>query len=232
MTEFDNTSPRPDQPRTRSGRAWWSLVRFGFRLLYNEMAWTYDLVSWGVSMGQWRSWQRTAMKHLNVQPGALILEAAHGTGNLQIDLAQAGYQRIAYDFSPHMGRIARRKLEKNKLPAPIIRAMGQHLPFPDNAFDAIVSTFPTPFIIESDTLREAARVLKPGARLVIVPNAVFTGGGAAKDVLERAYQVTGQRGTWGIDVEQRFTDAGFQIQMVMEPCKRSVAQVLIAEKPS
>ncbi|MCI0711600.1 MAG: class I SAM-dependent methyltransferase [Chloroflexi bacterium] len=230
MTEFDNISPRPDQPRTKIGKAWWSLVRFGFRLLYNEMAWTYDLVSRVVSMGQWRNWQRVALKHLNAEPGALILEAAHGTGNFQFDLAAAGYRRIAFDFSAQMGRIARRKLQKNNLPAPLVRAMGQHLPFPDATFDAIVSTFPTPFIVEKETLRETYRVLKPGARLVIVPNAVLTSGGAAKDVLETAYRVTGQRGAWGVDIENRFAQAGFNVRLVMEPCKRSIAQVLIAEK--
>ena len=230
MTEFDNVSPRPDQPRTRVGRAWWSLVRFGFRLLYNEMAWTYDLVSRVVSLDQWRSWQRTALKHLNVEPGALILEAAHGTGNFQLDLAAAGYRRVAFDFSAHMGRITRRKLQKNNLPTPLVRAMGQHLPFPDATFDAVVSTFPTPFIVESETLFEAYRVLKPGTRLVIVPNAVLTRGGAAKEVLETAYRVTGQRGSWGVDIESRFAEAGFTVSLVMEPCKRGIAQVLIAEK--
>ncbi|MCZ7544410.1 MAG: hypothetical protein M5R40_13175 [Anaerolineae bacterium] len=41
-------------------RLWWALVRFGFRLLYNELAFTYDLVSRVVSLGQWRAWQRAA----------------------------------------------------------------------------------------------------------------------------------------------------------------------------
>ncbi|MBM4425321.1 MAG: hypothetical protein FJ030_18410, partial [Chloroflexi bacterium] len=33
------------------------LLRLAFRLLYNEFAFTYDLVSWAVSVGQWRQWQ-------------------------------------------------------------------------------------------------------------------------------------------------------------------------------
>jgi hypothetical protein len=27
-------------------RLWWAFVRLFFRLLYNEFAWTYDLVAW------------------------------------------------------------------------------------------------------------------------------------------------------------------------------------------
>ena len=37
-------------------RLWWRFVRFGFRLLYNEFAWTYDFVAWVVSFGQWKAW--------------------------------------------------------------------------------------------------------------------------------------------------------------------------------
>ena len=66
-------------------RAWRSLLRFGFRLLYHELAWTYDLVSRVVSLGQWRTWQRTALEHLAARRGDPILELAHGTGDLQID---------------------------------------------------------------------------------------------------------------------------------------------------
>ena len=85
-------------------RAWWGLVGFGFRLLYNEMAFTYDLVSWIVSLGQWRAWQRAALDHIDAPPGARILELAHGTGNLQMDLRAAGYHTVALDLSRAMGR--------------------------------------------------------------------------------------------------------------------------------
>jgi ubiquinone/menaquinone biosynthesis C-methylase UbiE len=213
-----------------AARLWWKLVGFGFRLLYNEMAWTYDLVAWGVSLGQWRNWQRTALRHLGVEAGAVVLEVAHGTGNLQLDLYAAGYRRVALDLSPQMGRIARRKLRRRHLPAPLVRGQAQHLPFPDQTFDALVSTFPTPFIIEPETLQEAYRVLKPGRRLVIVPVGVLTGGGILKDTLEAAYRVTGQRGPWPVNLEQRFHDAGFSVEVFSEQCPYSVAQVVVATR--
>lgn len=93
---------------------WWRFVRFGFRLLYNELAFTYDIVSWFVSLGEWRAWQRSALRHL--PPTGRILELAHGTGNLQLDLHAAGYyQTIGYDLSPYMGQITRYKLERRGL---------------------------------------------------------------------------------------------------------------------
>src|SRR5215475_13402797 len=117
---------------------YWRLVKFGFRLLYNEMAFTYDLVSWGVSMGEWRSWQRAALHHLNVKPGDCVLEIAHGTGNLQIDLRHAGLDSIGYDLSPFMGKIARAKLLQHKITPKLVRGHAQALPFADQWFPAVV----------------------------------------------------------------------------------------------
>ncbi|MBN1967180.1 MAG: class I SAM-dependent methyltransferase [Anaerolineae bacterium] len=213
-------------------RVWWTLVRFGFRLLYNEMAWTYDLVSWVVSLGAWRSWQRAAIRYLNVPPGTCVLELAHGTGNLQIDMLTAGLTAVGLDLSPYMGRIARRKLARLGIRADLVRGRGEHLPFPAGAFPAVVSTFPTEFIIAAETLREVYRVLQPDGRLVIVGNGRLTGGGIVAAVLEWAYRVTGQRAEWSGDLAQRFTGVGFRLWQAEVPCCRSVAFVLVAKKPA
>ncbi len=216
--------------RSLPAAAYWRLLKFGFRLLYNEMAWSYDTVSWVVSLGEWRSWQRAAIKHLNVQRGARVLELAHGTANLQIDLRTAGLDSIAVDLSPYMGRIARGKLLRNRIMPKLVRARAQALPFADASFPAVVSTFPTDFIVEPATLAEVYRVLEPGGRLVFVPNGVLTRGGIARQGLEAAYRVTGQRGAWPVRIEERFAAAGFTLSVVTEPCKMSMAQVVIAEK--
>jgi ubiquinone/menaquinone biosynthesis C-methylase UbiE len=127
-----------------------------------------------------------------------------------------------------MGRIARRKLRRHHLASPLVRGRAQQLPFPDHTFDAVVSTFPTPFIIEPETLREARRVLKPGARLVIVAGGILTGGSVLKNALETAYKATGQRGPWPVKLEQRFLDAGFTVEVFVETCPYSVAYVVVA----
>ena len=53
-------------------RLWRSSVRFGFRLLYHEFAFSYDLVSWVASMGAWRCWVESSLRHL--PPGSPVLE--------------------------------------------------------------------------------------------------------------------------------------------------------------
>lgn len=209
---------------------WWRLVRFGFRLLYNEMAFTYDWVSYVVSLGEWRCWQRAALKHLNAPSESRILELAHGTGNLQIDLYAAGYNIIGHDLSPYMGRITRRKLVRQGLNPRLTRGLAQNLPFASGAFAAVISTFPTSFILQPDTLREVFRVLQAGGNFVIVLNGVLTGGGKVEAGLEQLYRITGQRDETDFDIVTYLYAYGFEAQIIQEACPRSMAQVIVARK--
>lgn len=210
---------------------WWRLVGLGFRLLYNELAWTYDWVSWGVSLGHWRRWQHASIPHLNVGSEALVLELAHGTADLQVDLAGAGILSVGLDLSPFMGRIAHRKLARKGVASRLVRGNALHLPFPCERFDAIVSTFPTEFIVRPDTLSEARRVLKPGGRLVFVPNGMLTASNVVVALLEWLYRITGQRGPWPVNLASAFRDAGFEATQIEETLPGSKVWIVIAKKP-
>lgn len=216
---------------------WWRLVRFGFWLLYNPFAFTYDWVSSIVSFGAWRSWGAAALKFADSR--GVILDLAHGTGNLQLDMASRGWRTVGYDLSPNMGRITQRKLKRKGFAAPLVRGRAQSLPFPNGAFSAVVSTFPTDFITSADTLDEIHRVLVDEGTLVIVPSAVFTGGGVGRRVLEFAYRVTGQHmGEQDDSIPQVvleqwqpvFERHEFSLSVHIEPCSRSEAIVLLARK--
>jgi ubiquinone/menaquinone biosynthesis C-methylase UbiE len=178
-------------------RLWWAFLRFFFRLLYNEFAWAYDLVAWAVSLGQWTAWGRTVIPHLR---GERVLELAHGPGHLLAAMAERGLVPVGLDLSPHMGRLARRRLRRAERPVPLVRARAQALPFRDGCMDSAVATFPTEFIVDAATLREVARVLRgpepaagrPGGRLVVAAWSHLGGYGPLSRFIGWLYRVTGQ----------------------------------------
>jgi ubiquinone/menaquinone biosynthesis C-methylase UbiE len=170
---------------------WWRLVAFGFRLLYNEMAWTYDAVSWVVSLGNWRAWQRTALPFL--PQDSKVLEVGSGPGHLLLDLSRAGHQPVGMDLSPAMLGQSRRRLRRKGSQVRLCRGMTNALPFGPNCFDAIVSTFPTAYIYDQDWIAGAKRILKPGVRLVVVEFASLRKGDPISRSVEWLYHITGQR---------------------------------------
>ena len=207
-------------------------MRFAFGLLYHQLAWTYDLVSWIVSMGQWRSWQRAALPYLR---GRRVLEMAHGTGNLLLDLVSLGFQPVGVDASPAMGRVAGGKLKRAlggpELPLPLVRGLVQALPFAPRCFQSLLSTFPSEFVADPAAIAEFYRLLTPGGVFVCVPAAQITGGSLGDRWAAWLFRVTGQgAGNWFAPLLARYTAAGFQahVELVRQP--RSVVTVFIAEK--
>ncbi len=206
---------------------WRRLVAFGFRLLYNELAFTYDAVSYAVSLGDWRAWQLAALRFLPPAPVA-VLELAHGTGHLQARLLAEGYQAVGLDLSRAMGQITRRRLGRVRLPVRLVRGRGEALPFPQGCFDAIVCTFPTRFIFEPSTLAECQRVLKTGGLLVIVLNGVLARKGLVERLIDRAYAATGQHTTGYAQVVSWVEQQGYCARLERVASPRGYAEVLVA----
>ena len=222
---------------TWMNRAWHHLLSLGFRLLYNEMAWSYDTVSWLVSRGQWRAWQRAAIPFLN---GRRVLELAHGPGHMLLALEADGFQVTGLDLSPAMGRQASRRIKRAEASAALVRGQAQALPLAGATYDCVLSTFPTEFLADLATIEAIYRVLQPGGRLVIVPQARLTGGSSVSKFIEWLYAITGQRpqalanehaGFWQV-IQERFSSAGFLITLSVVRLESSEVTVVVAEKPA
>lgn len=217
---------------------WVRLVRFGFRLLYQEMAWSYDVVSWVVSLGEWQKWVRIPLQYLEDNGSQTILEIGHGPGHLQLEIARRGHFVVGLDLSPQMGKMARGRLVRAGEGANLVRGRVQSLPFASGQFDWVISTFPTDYIIDPATLREVYRVLGENGRFLIIPEGHLTGRGFLHRVIDGLFWLTGQRG--GRDdlgetaVWQPFTtrleEASFTVTVKQITFPKSAATVLLASR--
>jgi ubiquinone/menaquinone biosynthesis C-methylase UbiE len=202
-------------------------VKLGFHLLYHQFAFTYDVVAWAVSLGQWKAWARTALKRVR---GNRILEIGHGPGHLLIALARSGRQPIGIDLSPEMIRQAQWRLRHEKLNVPQVRCRVQALPFRSGTFDSVVSTFPTDYIAEAATVSEVQRVTNERGRLIVVMGAQLIGRQPSVRFIEWLYQITGQRAGSLEKQESIFDRVGMPAQIETETVGASTVTLIVAEK--
>jgi SAM-dependent methyltransferase len=201
--------------------------------LYNELAWAYDLVSWVVSFGRWSGWRLSALDYL---AGQRVLEIGFGTGELLAEMAACGLKPLGMDLSLAMHRVTGRKLASRALDASRLRGDALRMPFPDQCFDSLISTFPAGYILQGATLREAARVLclpdpiksQEAGRLVVVGVEVWIGIPACQRVMEILL------GSRSGAAQERFVrlaqDAGLSVRIVDHGSGLLRLPVLVAEK--
>jgi len=216
-----------ERPGTMLRTLWHRFLRLFFRLLYNELAWTYDVVAFVVSLGRWRAWGRTTLPHLQ---GGRVLELGHGPGHLLVSLEERGLAPFGVDPSPHMGRQAKVQLLRAGASVPLVRARAQALPFRAASFESIVATFPTDYIIDPRTLGQVTRLLKPTGRLVVAAAARFEGKGPLARLLSWLYEVTGQKEPEPGAFSSQLTNAGLSCRTVWEDVDDTEVMVVIAKK--
>jgi SAM-dependent methyltransferase len=112
-----------------------------------------------------------------VDPSDHVLDMGCGTGRFTVPLAERAATVVGLDISPQMLAVNGEKLADRGLEAELREGDMTSLPFPDATFDAITSMLALMHIPLDDreqVFLEAARVLKPGGRLLIgVKNAIF-----------------------------------------------------------
>lgn len=103
-----------------------------------------------------------------------LLDVATATGNTAFALAPHARQVVGVDLTPEMLVRAREQAEARGI-ANVAFQEGdaEHLPFPDGSFDVVTCRIAAHhFPNVAAFCREAARVLRPGGRLVIIDNVV------------------------------------------------------------
>lgn len=142
------------------------------RGVFDSVASKYDLMNDLMSGGLHRLWKAYAVMVANVQPGQRVLDIAGGTGDLARAFAKKagdGGQVVLTDINEAMLRTGRDRLLDAGLALPTVACDAEALPFASGQFDLVSVAFGLRNMTHKDrALREMARVLKPGGRLLVL----------------------------------------------------------------
>jgi len=142
------------------------------RRMFASIAPRYDLLNHLLSLNIDRLWRRRAVDRLGWEraPEGVYLDNCAGTLDLAVELARRGGFRgrvVGSDFTLPM--LQRGQSKVDALPVEPVCADALSLPYPDATFEGATVGFGVRNLTSvDDGLREMARVLRPGARLVIL----------------------------------------------------------------
>lgn len=145
--------------------------------MFDRIAGVYDRTNSVMTAGLHHKWRRRAVELTEAGPGSTVLDVATGTGDLAFALAEkigVGGHVVGADFSEQMLKIARDKAAAGAVgPASAAvrfeQANALLLPHADDEFDAATVGFGVRNFSDLDQgLRELARVVRPGGRVVIL----------------------------------------------------------------
>ena len=157
--------------------------------VYDRLAWLYDAVDWFTGNTTHRLRQR-ALPYLP-PPGSRILEVGFGSGRLHLELA-AQYEMAGLDRAPGMVRLARRRLLTRHLEPGVCIGSVYALPWPDEYFDAVLSTFAFSAFPDAEAaLDEMVRATRPGGRVIIVDAGEASDGNPVAHLLARTWSALG-----------------------------------------
>lgn len=137
--------------------------------MFARIAGRYDLLNRVLSLGIDRGWRRRTVHAAGAVAGEAVLDVCCGTGDLSRDFARAGARVAGVDFTPQMLSFAGPKLAG--APQPFVFAQGDALRLPVR--DASVAVASVAFGLRNlsdpdQGLRELARVVRPGGRVLVL----------------------------------------------------------------
>jgi demethylmenaquinone methyltransferase / 2-methoxy-6-polyprenyl-1,4-benzoquinol methylase len=144
--------------------------------MFDRIAGLYDRMNTVMTAGLHHQWRRRAADLAALSPGDRALDVATGTGDLALELSERvgpGGEVVATDFSERMLELARAKANARATDGGsrvvIQPANALDLPFDDGEFAAATVGFGARNFSDLEQgLREMARVVRPGGRVVVL----------------------------------------------------------------
>jgi demethylmenaquinone methyltransferase/2-methoxy-6-polyprenyl-1,4-benzoquinol methylase len=137
--------------------------------LFAPIAGTYDRYAFLLSFGQDARWRRFLVERIDAGPDDTVLDVACGTGAIALALARRyGCSVVGVDASREMLAAGRRRVAVAGAEARVRLEHGraEALPFADGSFDGLTFGYLLRYVADpAGTLRELARVVRPGGRI-------------------------------------------------------------------
>jgi demethylmenaquinone methyltransferase/2-methoxy-6-polyprenyl-1,4-benzoquinol methylase len=135
--------------------------------LFQGLPSRYDRLSAVLSFGQDPRWRRALVDAVAPAAGDKVLDVATGTGMVAAELRRrADCAVVGLDQSPEMLAAARARFAADATSVELIEGQAESLPFADRSFDALTFTYLLRYVDDPPaTLRELARVVRPGGRV-------------------------------------------------------------------
>jgi SAM-dependent methyltransferase len=150
-------------------RALWKLVNEEFTDARAASAWATTAITWGIF-----EVPETDVRALGDVTGLDVIELGCGTAYFSAWLARRGARPVGVDVTAAQLATARRCQRQFGVDFPLIEADGAAVPVREARFDLVVSEYGASVWCDPEQwIREAARLLRPGGRLVFLTNSVL-----------------------------------------------------------
>lgn len=141
-----------------------------------------------------KAMMRQTRSELLADASGRVLELGAGTGLNIEHYTDKVTELVLCEPEAPMAKQLRKRAQRAHVPATVVEAPGEQLPFGDSEFDTVVSTLVLCTVTDpARSVAEAARVLKPGGRLLFVEHVRSENPKLAKwqDRLERPWGFIG-----------------------------------------
>jgi len=219
------SSPEPDS--VAANIAVWTGENAQYTDAAAERAWAREEIAWGQF-----AVPEAELRVLGDVSGLDVVELGCGTAYFSAWLARHGARPVGVDPTPAQLATARRMQAETGIEFPLLEAPGESVPLPDASFDLAISEYGASLWADpSKWVPEAARLLRPGGRLIFLTNSTLSilcmpGTGPVTTTLQRPLFGLGRTewpGEDGIEYHQShgrwialLRESGFEIEALHE----------------
>ena len=155
---------------TRRNREVWTKANAEYTDRTAREAWAKEEIEWGMFSGP-----ESEINALGQLDGKDVVELGCGTAYFGAWLARRGARVTGVDPTPAQLETARRMQEEFELRFPLVEAPAEDVPLPDESFDLAVSEYGASIWADPERwIAQAARLLRPGGRLVFLCNSTLS----------------------------------------------------------